>query len=139
MPYEVTDFWTWTWLRAWAPTFWYGTALVTLWLGSGVFVFRSLLRTWHSRGWLRVASDQPRETHHGLDDGSDRVIWTFSSMRVLIVAAILGPAGSSLFAFGYVARRALARWKAERAAKMRRKAGNEAARRNAESAENAPG
>ena len=112
MPYEVTDFWTWTWLRAWAPTFWYGTALVTLWLGSGVFVFRSLLRTSHSHGWLRISSAESPAVL------ADHVVWTFSSMWVLILAAILGPLLSLLFALGYVckARRKVA------ASRMSRKA-----------------
>ena len=101
MPYEVTDFWTWTWLRAWAPTFWYGMAFVAFWFGSGVFVFRSLLRTWHSCGRERSSFDEKYTP----------ILWTFSSMRVLIVAAILGPALSPVFALVYlfIARRAEAR------------------------------
>ena len=93
--HEATDFWTWAtwaWLMAWAPTIWYVAALVTLWLGSGVFVFRSLLRTWHSHGPLRSAPQDPYTL----------IPWTFSSMWVLILAAILGPALSPLFALVYV-------------------------------------
>ena len=99
MHHEVTDFWPW--FMAWAPTIWYGVALIAFWVGSGVFVFRSLLRTWHSSGRLRIASDEPREPPYS-SDRSDRVVWTFSSMWVLILAAILGPLLSPLFAFVYV-------------------------------------
>ena len=102
--HEATDFWTWAtwaWLMAWAPTIWYVTALVTLWFGSGVFVFRSLLRTSHSSGRQRIASDAPQEINP-VSPGADRVLWTFSSMWVLILAAILGPLLSPLFAFVYV-------------------------------------
>ena len=90
MHHEVTDLWTW--LMAWAPTIWYSTAFVAFWFGSGVFVFRSLLRTWHSSGRLERSADAKYTP----------IIWTFSSMRVLIVAAILGPALSPVFALVYV-------------------------------------
>ena len=95
---EATDFWTW--LMAWAPTIWYVTAFAAFWVGSGAFVFRSLLRAWHSRGWQRIAPDDPREQAQGTDR-SDRVVWTFSSAWVLILAAVLGPLGSLPFALVY--------------------------------------
>ena len=97
---EVTDFWTW--LMAWAPTIWYVTAFAAFWVGSGAFVFRSLLRAWHSRGWQRIATEDENSLRHGPDGGSsDRVVWTFSSVWVLILAAVLGPLGSLPFALVY--------------------------------------
>ena len=95
---EVTDFWTW--LMAWAPTIWYGTAFAAFWFGSGAFVFRSLLRARYSSGQQRIANEDP----HGMSQGpdfSDRVVWTFSSVWVLILAAVLGPLGSLPFALVY--------------------------------------
>ena len=95
---EVTDFWTW--LMAWAPTIWYVTAFAAFWVGSGAFVFRSLLRAQHSRGREWIAAESPsREVGY---DGSDRVVWTFSSVWVLILAAVLGPLGSLPFALVYI-------------------------------------
>ena len=91
MHHEVTDFWTW--LMAWAPTIWYGMAVAGFWVGSGAFVFRSLLRAWHSPGLQQRA-----------DEGSSTVpvVWDFASVWVLILAAVLGPLGSPLFAVVYV-------------------------------------
>ena len=95
---EVTDFWTW--LMAWAPTIWYVTAFAAFWVGSGAFVFRSLLRAMYSYGWQRIAAEASNSVDPAYD-GSDRVVWAFSSVWVLILAAFLGPLGSLPFALVY--------------------------------------
>lgn len=90
-------------LMMWAPTLWYAAAFLTLWGGSGAFVFRSMMRTMTSRGWQRLISDdsssplgrQMSVLHE------DRVIWVFSSWWVLVLSALLGPLGAFPFALIY--------------------------------------
>ncbi len=89
------------WLLMWAPTVWYVTAFIALWCGSGAFVFRSIMRARHSRGWQRIA-DEP-ETSGAVPSAQrfrheDRTVWVFPSARLLVAAAVLGPIGAALLA-----------------------------------------
>ena len=90
------------WLMMWSPTIWYVTAFLAFWFGSGAFVFRSIMRARHSTGHQQIAADVPQVIQAGLGGGSDRTVWTFSSARVLIGAAFLGPVLSAAFALAYI-------------------------------------
>ena len=95
-------------LLMWAPTVWYVTAFIASWCGSGPFVFRSIMRARHSKGWLRVdtepapgASDRLSESIQPATGPAlryDRVVWVFPSDRLLIATAVLGPILAALLA-----------------------------------------
>ena len=90
------------WLMMWSPTIWYVTAFLAFWFGSGAFVFRSIMRARHSTGRQQIAGDDPNVRPVGFGIGPDRTVWTFSSARVLIGAAFLGPVLSVAFALAYI-------------------------------------
>ena len=93
------------WLLTWAPIIWYVTAFVAFSFGSGADVFRCFMRTRDSTGRQQIAPDNPRVVQSGFDRGLDRTVWTFSSVWVLIVAAMLGPVLTVPFALAYIWKR----------------------------------
>ena len=87
------------WLMVWAPTIWYAAAIVTLWCGSGVLVYRSIMRARHSTGRQWIGTDVSRSMRRGERPLTvDRSVWVFSNPLELIVAALLGPVFSGIAA-----------------------------------------
>ncbi|MCY3911920.1 MAG: hypothetical protein OXG43_01580 [Chloroflexi bacterium] len=89
-------------LKEWAPTLWYMAGLLGFWVGAGVLTFRSAVRAWHSRGFQRVAGQNAKgvQSFAEYEPSADQAVWVYSSLWVLVVAAILGPA-SIVFALIY--------------------------------------
>ena len=108
------------WLMTWAPTIWYVTAFVAFWCGSGAFVFRSAMRAITSSGWQRIASEpQTSSPPPPVASRDDRTVWVFSSVWVLVTAAVLGPIGAVPFALVYIYSRRLRHWMASRKRRRR--------------------
>ena len=91
------------WLQKWMPTIWYTTGFLAFWCGSGVLVFRTVMRAFVSSGRQRIAaeSSEYKRSISLQESFADEVTWTFSKVWIFPIAAILGPIGSFVFAILY--------------------------------------
>ena len=90
------------WLVLWAPTIWYAGGCFTFWIGSGVLIFRTVMRAAHSSGMQVVATVESATPSHTIRaNPGDRTVWTYSKVWVLVTAAACGPF-SILFALVYI-------------------------------------
>ena len=84
----------------WAPTIWYSAAVIGFWSGSGVLVYRSVMRAFASTGRQQLTGDTSNSVSSWANRG-DRTIWTFSTPWALLISGVLGPIGAFLLAVTY--------------------------------------